>query len=398
MLLENKKIVLGVCGGIAAFKAASLASMLKKQGAEVRCIMTENATHFITPLTMRELTGNPVSVSMWDDAPQWNVEHIALANWCDVLVIAPATANIIGKISAGIADDMLTTVVMATKAPVILSPAMNSNMYSNPIVQGNIKKLSALDYHFIEPESGLLACGVTGPGRLPEPEMICRYIEFITSQTGTLAKKKVIVTAGGTMEDIDPVRYITNHSSGRMGFAIAKAAAFAGAEVFLVAAPTELTTPIGVTRINVRTTLEMKEAVDGLYDTCDVVVKAAAVADYRVKAPAKEKIKKSDANLVLELEKNPDILYELGKRKSKQILVGFAAETTNVLEYGRKKLAKKNLNMLVANDVSADGAGFKSTTNIATLLYPDGTNEMLEKMSKDDLAAIIIDRISKMFK
>jgi phosphopantothenoylcysteine decarboxylase/phosphopantothenate--cysteine ligase len=395
MLLENKKIVLAVCGGIAAFKAAEIASLLCKQGAEVKCIMTQNATEFITPLTLREITGNPVTVSMWHEATQWHVEHIALANWADVFLIAPATANCIGKIANGIADDMVTTTVMATKAPVILAPAMNSNMYLNPLVQRNIQTLKDFHYTIITPDSGHLACGITGVGRLPSPEAIVSHVELAACQTKLLTGKKVIVTAGGTREAIDPIRFIGNHSSGRMGFAIAKAALLAGADVTLVAGTTNLATPLGVNRIDVTTTWDMKNAVDALYDDADLVVKAAAVADYRVKTPAKEKIKKSEDSLVLAMEKNPDILYGLGQRKTHQVLVGFAAETNNVIEYGMGKLKKKNLDMLVANDVSKAGAGFKSETNIATLLFPDGSSEHLEKMDKLELAAIIIERAAK---
>jgi phosphopantothenoylcysteine decarboxylase/phosphopantothenate--cysteine ligase len=398
MILKGKKIVLAVCGGIAAFKTAETASMLRKQGAEVKCIMTKNATEFITPLTMREITGNPVSVSMWTDVPNWNVEHIALATWADVFVVAPATANIIGKIAGGIADDMLSTTIMATKAPVILAPAMNSNMFLNPIVQDNLAKLRRFGYIILEPASGHLACGTTGIGRLPESAEIVSFVNFTLGKSDLLAGKKVIVTAGGTRESIDPVRYIGNHSSGRMGYSIAAAAAMAGGDVTLVSAVTDLPTPLGVKRIDVGSTLEMKQAVDSLYDDCDLVIKAAAVADYRVKQPAKEKIKKSEDTLTLQLEKNPDILFGLGQRKTHQVLVGFAAETTNVLEYGRGKLVKKNLDMLVANDVSKEGAGFSVTTNIATLLYPDGSSEPLAKMEKEELAAIIVDRAGKLIK
>ena len=347
MSLEKKKIVLGITGGIAAFKAASIASQLRKRGAEVKCIMTDHATKLITPLTMREISGNPVAVSMFDDVPEFNVEHIALARWADVFVIAPATADIIGKIANGIADDMLSTTVMATTAPVLIAPAMNTNMYLNPITQDNMAKLKKFGYHFIAPDSGHLACGIIG-----------------------------------------------NHSSGRMGFAIAKAAVMAGAEVTLVAGTTDnLKTPVGLARrIDVGSTRDMKAAVDSYYDDCDLVIKAAAVADYRSAHPAENKIKKNDDTLTIEMAKNPDILYGLGQRKTHQTLVGFAAETTNVIEYGTKKLKKKNLDMLVANDVSAEGAGFKGTTNIATLLFPDGSMEKLEKMDKDELAAIIVAR------
>lgn len=397
MLLENKRVVLGICGGIAAFKAAHIASLLRQHGAEVKCIMTEHATKLITPLTMREISGNPVAVSMFGDTPEFNVEHIALARWADIFVIAPATANILGKVACGIADDMLSTTIMATKAPVLFVPAMNSNMYLNPVVQDNMARLKRFGYEIMEPASGHLACGIIGIGRLPEPEEIVDRIELTVCRTNTLAGKKVIVTAGGTREPIDPVRFIGNHSSGRMGFALAKAAVLAGADVTLIAGSNDhLETPPGVSRrIDVGSTRDMKAAVDAYYDDCDLVIKAAAVADYRSAAPAKNKIKKNDDVLNLKLEKNPDILYGLGQRKTHQVLIGFAAETTNVIEYGTAKLKKKNLDMLVANDVSAKGAGFQGTTNIGTLLYADGRVEKLEKMSKFALAEIIVDRAAK---
>lgn len=397
MLLENKRVVLGICGGIAAFKAAHIASLLRQRGAEVKCIMTEHATKLITPLTMREISGNPVAVSMFGDTPEFNVEHIALARWADIFVIAPATANILGKVACGIADDMLSTTIMATKAPVLFVPAMNSNMYLNPVVQDNMARLKRFGYEIMEPASGHLACGIIGIGRLPEPEEIVDRIELAVCRTNTLEGKKVIVTAGGTREPIDPVRFIGNHSSGRMGFALAKAAVLAGADVTLIAGSNDhLETPPGVSRrIDVGSTRDMKAAVDAYYDDCDLVIKAAAVADYRSAAPAKNKIKKNDDVLNMKLEKNPDILYGLGQRKTHQVLIGFAAETTNVIEYGTAKLKKKNLDMLVANDVSAKGAGFQGTTNIGTLLYADGRVEKLEKMSKFALAEIIVDRAAK---
>lgn len=397
MLLENKRVVLGICGGIAAFKAAHIASLLRQRGAEVKCIMTEHATKLITPLTMREISGNPVAVSMFGDTPEFNVEHIALARWADIFVIAPATANILGKVACGIADDMLSTTIMATKAPVLFVPAMNSNMYLNLVVQDNMARLKRFGYEIMEPASGHLACGIIGIGRLPEPEEIVDRIELAVCRTNTLEGKKVIVTAGGTREPIDPVRFIGNHSSGRMGFALAKAAVLAGADVTLIAGSNDhLETPPGVSRrIDVGSTRDMKAAVDAYYDDCDLVIKAAAVADYRSAAPAKNKIKKADDVLNLKLEKNPDILYGLGQRKTHQVLIGFAAETTNVIEYGTAKLKKKNLDMLVANDVSAKGAGFQGTTNIGTLLYADGRVEKLEKMSKFALAEIIVDRAAK---
>lgn len=290
--------------------------------------MTAHATELITPLTLREISGNPVAVSMFEDVPEFNVEHIALARWADVLVIAPATANIIGKIANGIADDMLTTTVMATTAPILIAPAMNSNMYMNPITQDNMAKLKKFGYHLIEPDSGYLACGITGIGRLPDPGDIVDYIELLACQNDLLKGKKVIVTAGGTREPIDPVRFIGNHSSGRMGFAIAKAAVAAGAEVTLVAGTTDnLKTPVGLARrIDVNSTNDMKAAVESYYDDCDLVIKAAAVADYRAAHPAADKIKKNDDVLNLEMTKNPDILYGLGQHKTHQVLVGFAAE------------------------------------------------------------------------
>jgi phosphopantothenoylcysteine decarboxylase/phosphopantothenate--cysteine ligase len=394
-MLKDKNIVLGVCGGIAAYKAVEIVSRLRKEGASVHCIMTENATRFVTPLTFGEISGNPVVSTMWHDASQWNVEHIALATMADAFLIAPATANLVGKLANGIADDMLSTTTMATKAPVVLVPAMNTNMYLNPIMQGNLQKLSSLNYRFMEPASGSLACGTTGVGRLPEPEDIVEFLKYIICGKQLLAGKKVLVTAGGTQEPIDPVRYIGNRSSGTMGFAIAKMAAMEGAEVTLIASPTGLPTPFNVTRIDVQSALEMKAALDKRFDATDVVVKAAAVADYRVKSPAKEKIKKNDDTLTIQLEKNPDILYGLGQRKSHQILVGFAAETMNVIEYGKGKLKKKNLDMIVANDVSKPGAGFNVKTNIASLIFPDGTVEELGLMSKENLAHIIIKRVSQ---
>lgn len=393
-MLKNKNIVLGICGGIAAYKAVEIASRLRKQGTSVHCIMTENATKFVTPLTFREISGNPVISTMWHDVSLWNVEHIALATMADAFLVAPATANIIGKLANGIADDMLSTTTMATKAPVILVPAMNTNMYLNPIMQGNLQKLSSLQYRVMEPASGSLACGTTGVGRLPEPEDIVEFLKYIICGKQLLKGQKLLVTAGGTQEPIDPVRYIGNRSSGTMGFAIAKMAAMEGADVTLVSSPTGLPTPFNVTRINVQSALEMQDVLDKKFEETDVVIKAAAVADYRVKSPAKEKIKKNDDTLTIQLEKNPDILYGLGQRKTHQILVGFAAETINVIDYAKGKLKKKNLDMIVANDVSKPGAGFNINTNIASLIFPDGTVEELGLMSKEDLAHIIIKKIA----
>lgn len=392
-MLLGKNIVLGVTGGIAAYKAVEIVSRLKKAGASVHVIMTEGATKFVTPLTFRELSANPVAVQMWEEPKTWNVEHIALATLADLFLIAPATANIIGKIANGIADDMLSTTVMATKAPVILAPAMNTNMYLNPIVKQNIAKLAALGYRFIEPATGMLACGIEGPGRLAEPSVIVEYVESLTKQTCSLAGKKVLITAGGTREPLDPVRYIGNRSSGKMGYALAAAAAARGAEVLLVSGPTNLPVPQGVAIVNVESAQEMRNAVLAEYPDADIVIKAAAVADYRSVAQAEHKIKKNDETLTILLEKNPDILAELGRLKTKQILIGFAAETEQLVTYATEKLNRKNADMIVANNVMLPDAGFNTDTNIVKLLYRDGRMEDLPKMEKTKLAGIILDKI-----
>lgn len=392
-MLLGKNIVLGVTGGIAAYKAVEIVSRLKKAGASVHVIMTEGATKFVTPLTFRELSANPVAVKMWEEPKTWNVEHIALATLADLFLIAPATANIIGKIANGIADDMLSTTVMATKASVILAPAMNTNMYLNPITQQNIAKLASLGYHFIEPGTGMLACGIEGPGRLAEPSTIVEYVENLTKQSCSLAGKKVLITAGGTREPLDPVRYIGNRSSGKMGYALAAAAAERGAAVLLVSGPTNLPAPQGVAVVNVESAQEMRNAVLAEYPDADIVIKAAAVADYRSVAQAEHKIKKNDETLTILLEKNPDILAELGRLKTKQILIGFAAETEQLVTYATEKLNRKNADMIVANNVMLPDAGFNTDTNIVKLLYRDGRIEDLPKMEKTKLAGIILDKI-----
>ncbi len=393
-MLQGKRILLGISGGIAAYKCPELIRQLLAEGAEVRVVCTHNALNFVTICTLQTVSRNKVYSEVFEPVTTFNPEHVSHADWADILLVAPATANVIAKFAHGICDDMLTTTFLACKAPKVIAPAMNTNMYLNPITQDNMAKLKKFGYHFIAPDSGHLACGIDGVGRLPEPDTIVDYIELLACRNDLLKGKKVLVTAGGTREPIDPVRFIGNHSSGRMGFAIAKAAVMAGAEVTLVAGTTDnLKTPVGLARrIDVGSTRDMKAAVDSYYDDCDLVIKAAAVADYRSAHPAENKIKKNDDTLTLEMAKNPDILYGLGQRKTHQTLVGFAAETTNVIEYGTKKLKKKNLDMLVANDVSAEGAGFKGTTNIATLLFPDGSMEKLDKMDKDELAAIIVAR------
>ncbi|WP_312203127.1 bifunctional phosphopantothenoylcysteine decarboxylase/phosphopantothenate--cysteine ligase CoaBC [Anaerospora hongkongensis] len=392
-MLRGKNIVLGVTGGIAAYKAVEVVSRLKKAGAAVHVIMTEGATKFVTPLTFRELSANPVAVHMWEEPKTWNVEHIALATLADIFLIAPATANIIGKIANGIADDMLSTTVMATKAPVVIAPAMNTNMYLNPITQQNITKLASLGYRFIEPATGMLACGVEGPGRLAEPSTIVEYVGNLFNRNCSLQGKKVLITAGGTREPLDPVRYIGNRSSGKMGYALAGAAAARGAEVLLVSGPANLPAPQGVTVIPVESAQQMRDAVLAQYHDADIVIKAAAVADYRCVKQAEHKIKKNDENLTITLEKNPDILAELGRLKTKQILVGFAAETEQLVAYATEKLNRKNADMIVANNVMLPDAGFNTDTNIVKLLYRDGRIEDLPKMEKTKLAGIILDRI-----
>lgn len=393
-MLQGKNVVLGVTGGIAVYKAVELVSRLKKAGAVVHVIMTKSATQFVTPLTFREISGNPVVTDMWDEPKTWNVQHIALATVADLFLIIPATANIIGKLANGIADDMLSTTVMATQAPVIIAPAMNTNMYLNKIVQNNIQKLSHAGYHIIEPASGMLACGVEGPGRLPEPlELFDEIKKLLCQPSKSLAGKKVLVTAGGTREPIDPVRYIGNHSSGKMGYALAKAAARRGAEVILIAAPTNLPDPTGVVVKKINTAQEMLDAVLSEFDSVDVVIKAAAVADYHIAEKYDQKIKKKGDTLTLTLKKNPDILYELGKRKKHQILIGFAAETTDLITNATEKLRAKNLDMIVANDVTLPGAGFNADTNIVKLLYRDGSLEELSQESKDLISEKILDKI-----
>ncbi|HEY3425649.1 MAG TPA: bifunctional phosphopantothenoylcysteine decarboxylase/phosphopantothenate--cysteine ligase CoaBC [Negativicutes bacterium] len=392
-MLNGKKVVIGVTGGIAAYKAVEIVSRLKKAGAIVHVIMTKAATNFVTPLTFREISGHPVTVDMWSEPRNYNIEHIALATMADLFLLAPATANIIGKIANGIADDMLSTTVMATTAPVIIAPAMNTNMYLNPIVQQNLTKLTQLGYQIIDPDSGMLACGVEGPGRLPDPEVIVRQVITVFHANQSLAGKNVLITAGGTYEPIDPVRYIGNRSSGKMGYALARVAAARGANVILVSGPTNLAPPAGVTVRQIETAQQMHAAVLDEYSNSDIVIKAAAVADYRLQSPALNKIKKTDNTLTLILEKTPDILRELGELKQHQILVGFAAETQELLMHATEKLIKKNLDMIVANDVTLPGAGFNANTNIVKIIYRNGTLEELPKMSKESLAEIILDKI-----
>ena len=397
-MLKDKNILLAVCGGIAVYKVIEVASRLRKAGANVHVVMTKEATNFVAPLTFQEISGNPVNVSMWEKVTNWNVEHIALANLADLVLVAPATANIIGKIAGGIADDMLTTVIMATKAPVLLAPAMNSNMFTNPITQRNLKTLRSFGYRIIEPASGHLACGINGVGRLPEAVDLFHEIEnyFAAAKKQTLAGKKVIVSAAGTREPIDPVRYISNRSSGKMGYAIAQEAADRGAQVVLVSGITNLPAPRNVKLIKVESAREMQANIEQYFPDCDITIMAAAVSDYRVKDVAEQKIKKSDEVMTIELVKNPDILKRLGEKKTaKQYLVGFAAETQNVLEYAQGKLQRKNLDMIVANDVSQAQAGFNVDTNIAKIITRDGPIKQAPLMQKTQLAELILDTIEE---
>ena len=419
-MLNGKKIVLGVTGGIAAYKCVDLASRLRKKGAEVHVILTRGAQNFVTETAMREISGNPVITSMWGEIHNYDVEHIALATLADVVLIAPATANVIAKAAAGIADGMLTTTVLATRAPIFFAPAMNSNMYENPVTQQNITTLQQRGWQLIPPASGHLACGTSGIGRMPEPAELVEVLEnYFAGEGGsvesadgntmdstmgnimgsTMQGLKLLVTAAGTREPIDPVRYIGNRSSGKMGYAIAEAAARLGAEVTLISGPSALQPPAGVEFFGVESAREMRQLVQERFPACDIVIKAAAVADYRVKNVSDQKIKKNDAELTLVLEKNPDILKELGEMKQPhQTLVGFAAETQNLLQYAKGKLEKKNLDMIVANDVSKPQAGFNVDTNLIKLLKRDGSIEELPLMSKKELAYIILDRVMKLRK
>ena len=387
--MRGKHIIVAVSAGIAAYKAIEVVSRLRKKGAEVKVVMTQNATHIASPLTFGEISGHPVALDMFEQVHQWDVEHIALATWTDAYVVVPATANVIGKIYAGIADDMLTTTIMATKAPKYLCPAMNTEMYNNPITQRNLEGLRSLGYHIMDPAEGWLACGITGVGRLPEPEAIVDWLESKMCSTNELEGTTILVTAGGTQESIDPVRYIGNRSSGKMGYAIAEQAARMGAKVILVSAPTSLPIPNGVDFISVDSAVSMQEAVEARYNDVNVVIMAAAVSDFRVLHKAEQKIKKMES-MTIELVKNPDILQGLGSKKSHQILVGFAAETEHVIKYGQDKVARKNLDMLVANDVSKSNAGFNVDTNEGYFLYPDKEPKEMPNMKKSDLARHIL--------
>ncbi len=392
-MLKGKTVVLAVSGSIAAYKIASLASALGKLHADVQVLMTQNATNFINPITFETLTGNKCLVDTFDRNFQYSVEHVALAKRADVVLVAPASANVIGKIANGIADDMLTTTVMACKCKKIISPAMNTQMFENPIVQDNLKKLEHYGYEVIQPAVGLLACKDVGAGKMPEPETLLEYILREVAYEKDLKGKKILVTAGPTQEPIDPVRYLTNHSSGKMGYAIAKVCSMRGAEVTLVSGKTAIKSPLFVDVVPVTTAREMYEAVIERSDRQDIVIKAAAVADYRPKTISEQKVKKTDGELSIEMERTDDILKYLGEHKrANQFLCGFSMETEHMLENSRKKLQKKNLDMIVANNVKVEGAGFAGDTNIVTLITADDETQ-LPLLSKEETAVEIMNKI-----
>lgn len=392
-MLKGKTIVLGITGGIAAYKIANLASMLVKLHCDVQVIMTENATNFINPITFETLTNHKCLIDTFDRNFQYNVEHVALAKRADLVIIAPATANIIGKLANGIADDMLTTTTLACTCKKLISPAMNTQMYRNPIVQDNLKKLEHYGFEIIEPATGFLACRDVGEGKLPDPELLLEYILKEIAFEKDLCNKKVLVTAGPTMEAIDPVRFITNHSTGKMGYAIAKHCMLRGADVTLISGPTSLTPPPFVTVIPVTSAQEMFDAVTSVSEYQDIIIKSAAVADYRPVNIASEKVKKSSPSLTIELGKTEDILKYLGSHKKEhQFLCGFSMETEHMLENSRAKLTKKNLDMIVANNLKQSGAGFGTDTNIVTFITKD-EEITLPLMSKDEVAKAIIDYI-----
>ena len=395
-MLKGKKIVLGVTGGIAIFKAVDLVSKLRKHGVEVRVVMTENAAKFISPLLFAEISGHKCAVSMWDGRDEFNVEHIALANWGDLMLVAPATANILAKMACGLADDLLSTVLLAAPCPKIVCPAMNTGMYENAATQENLKTLAGRGITVMEPASGELACGTSGAGRLPEVPEIIAYLEhFLAQREGDMRGLNVMVTAAGTREPIDPVRFVGNRSSGKMGYSIARQALLRGADVTLITGPSALTPPPYAKVIRVETTKQMLDACLSVYPDTDIVIKAAAVADFKPRSVADQKIKKihPEDGMTIVMDQNPDILKTLGGMKKQQFLVGFAAETQNLLENAANKVKKKNLDMIVANDVSLKGAGFNTDTNIVKFLYPDGKVEALEILSKDEVASILLDRV-----
>jgi phosphopantothenoylcysteine decarboxylase / phosphopantothenate---cysteine ligase len=389
---KEKTVIIGVTGGIACYKAVELVRLLVKDSFAVQVIMTRAAMEFVTPLTFQTLSGKPVATETFSLTQESEIGHINLADSADLFVIAPATANVIGKIAAGIADDLLTTVLMATQAPVLIAPAMNIHMYENPIVQENIRKLRRIGYHFMEPAEGYLACGYEGKGRLPEPEKILEEIRSLLKKKDLLGER-FLITAGPSREPLDPVRYISNRSSGKMGYALARAALRRGAEVVLVSGPSAIEPPSAVRLIPVNTTAEMRRAVLEQFPECTAVIMAAAVADYRPVDASSNKLKRGKAPLDIRLEPNPDILGELGRRKNGKLLVGFAAETEELIVNATRKLHEKNLDLIVANDVTQAGSGFDGDTNIATIVDRSGASDSLSLMTKDELADRIYDHL-----
>lgn len=392
-MLSDKCIIIGVTGGIAAYKVPDLVSKLVKAGADVHVIMTESAAEFITPLTLQTISRNPVTTEMFAPHKEWQVQHVSLADRADILVVVPATANIIGKVCAGIADDILSTTVMVVKTPVLFAPAMNAHMYENRLLQANITKLKSNGYHFMEPDLGRLACGYEGKGRLPDIETIFDRINSLANPVRDIAGKIFLITAGPTREYIDPVRFITNGSTGKMGYAVAEAARERGAQVILVSGPVNIPVPKGVTCIQVVSAQEMSEAVDKNFKRADVIIKTAAVGDYAPKVQLSQKMKKGQNEWSLELAKTPDILKNLGEKKGNRILIGFAVETNDLIENARKKIKDKNLDFIVANDITLPGAGFGTDTNIVKLIYKDGRVEACERMTKNEVAHLILDKI-----
>ncbi|WP_182199107.1 bifunctional phosphopantothenoylcysteine decarboxylase/phosphopantothenate--cysteine ligase CoaBC [Paraliobacillus salinarum] len=394
-MLNNLRVVLGVSGGIAAYKACALTSKLVQQGADVKVIMTESAQKFVSPITFQAISRNPVYIDTFDEKDASKIAHIDLADWADLFVIAPATANIIGKIANGIADDMLSTTLLATEADVYIAPAMNVHMYAHPAVKKNMKTLERWGYRFIEPGEGYLACGYVGKGRLEEPETIVNVIIKNQREQSILEGKEILITAGPTQEKVDPVRFFTNHSSGKMGFALAEEAAKMGASVTLIAGPVSLETPANVNRIDVKTAEEMYQHTLSYFEKSDIVIKAAAVADYRPKVTYDDKMKKKDGDLTIELERTKDILKELGQKKTKQFLVGFAAETNDPLVFGEEKLKSKHLNAIVINNIKSPGAGFQSDTNEVIYMHQSGDKVAFDLASKKEIAKQILVQINK---
>ena len=391
-MLKNKSVVLGITGGIAAYKAAELTRELLKRGAGVKVIMTENATRFITPLTLQTLSGNPVYSDMFSLAGDCEIPHISLAKTADIIVVAPATANIIGKIESGIADDLLSTTIIATKAPVLICPAMNSNMYDNPILRSNIDKLSSLGYLFVNAGYGELACKTQGPGRLPDPGDIAEEVEVVLTEKD-LEGHRILITAGPTRESFDPVRYISNHSSGKMGYALAIMARRRGADVTLISGPTALSMPAGVRFVEISSAEEMRDAVMERLEDSTVIIKAAAVADYRPSTVLDSKIKKKDEGLDVRFERTPDIISEVSGRKGDRILVGFAMETGNLVENAKGKMIARDMDLIVANELGRPGSGFQHDTNIVKIIDKSGNIEELPLMDKKDVADRILDRV-----